>query len=145
MTSGYAGGDAWSTPFAAMRQLRAAWPSRGWSWDTRLSCLSSSFSVELEPKARAAVLLALATEWTPSTVQRAPASLQDVAGRTGGLRPGQMLFSSGAVGSSLSSFAYGLWWPWGDGMTTSTRIGLCGSQATEAAFQRLRELFGVEL
>src|SRR5580704_2931923 len=98
MTSGSMANDAWATPFAAMRQLKGVWPSRGWSWDTRFSCVSSSFTVDHEPKARAVLAAALTTEWSPSSVQRAPQSLQDLATRTGGLRAGQALFSSAPVG-----------------------------------------------
>ena len=43
-----------------------------------------------------------------------------------------------------ANFAYGLWWPWGDGMTTSLRIGLGGSGVREDALQRLRDVFNVE-
>jgi hypothetical protein len=124
-----------------MRELRSASPSRGWSWDTRLSCVTSSFNAEFEPKARAAVVAALSTEWTSVTIQRASPALRDLAERTGGLRAGQLIFSSAAIGAN---FAYGLWWPWGDAMTTSLRIGLGGSGLREDAFQRLRDVFGVE-
>jgi hypothetical protein len=126
----------------AMKELRAAWPARGWSWDGRLSCVSSSFSTELEGKARTAVALALTNEWTSTTLQRAPLPVRDLATRSGGLRAGQMIFAGDTLGAV---FAYGLWWPWGDAMTTSLRIGLAGSHVTEDAFQRLREVFGAEI
>lgn len=57
------------------------------------------------------------------------------------MRAGQLIFSSGTIGPN---FAYGLWWPWGDGMTTSLRIGLGGSSVREDALQRLRDVFSVE-
>jgi len=141
MSTGPVGGDAWSLLFAAMRELRSAWPSRGWSWDTRLSCVTSSFSAELEGKARAAVAVAMSTEWTSVSIQRASPAFRDLAERTGGLRAGQLIFSSATIGAN---FAYGLWWPWGDGMTTSLRIGLGGPSVRDEAFQRLRDVFGVE-
>jgi len=141
MSTGPVVGDAWSLLFGAMKELRVAWPSRGWSWDTRFSCVTSSFNAELDARARTAVAAALATEWTAATIQRASPALRDLAERTGGLRAGQFLFSSGPVGAN---FAYGLWWPWGDAMTTSLRIGLGGSGVREDAFQRLRDVFGVE-
>jgi hypothetical protein len=142
MSTGPVVGDAWSLLFGAMRELRATWPSRGWSWDTRLSCVTSSFNVENDAKARTAVTLALATEWTAATIQRASPALRDLADRTGGLRAGQFIFVSAAIGAN---FGYGLWWPWGDGMTTSLRIGLGGSGLREESFQRLRDVFGVEV
>ncbi len=140
MQSGFA--DSWSVIVRALKDLRASWPTRGWSWDGRLSCVSSSFSTELEPKARAASMVALPSEFTTTTLARAPGYLRELAERTGGLRPGQMLLASAPVGHA---FAYGLWWPWGDGMTTSLRIGLGGAEATQEALQRLRDAFSVEL
>jgi hypothetical protein len=134
--------DAWSTLFAAMKQLRASWPSRGWSWDGRLNCVSSSFAVELEARARAAAAMALKEEWTPASIGRALPAVREVADRAGGLRSGQLMLTSGAV---AASFGYGLWWPWGDGMTTSLRIGLSGPYASSDAMQQLRDVFGVEV
>ena len=135
-------GDSWSLVLRALKELRGSWPTRGWSWDGRLQCVSSSFAAELEPKARAATASALPSEFTSTTLSRAAAPFRDLAERTGGLRAGQMLLVSAPVGHS---FAYGLWWPWGDGMTTSLRIGLGGPDATSDALQGLRDAFGVEL
>ncbi len=143
MSTGLGGGDPLALLFGAMKEVRASWPSYGWSWDARVSCVTSSFSVELEGKARTVAAIALSTEWTPSTIQRAPAHLRELAERTGGLRAGQLLLSSAAIGGAL--FAYGFWWPWGDGMTTSVRIGLGGPGAKPDVLQRLRDTFGVEL
>jgi hypothetical protein len=141
MSTGAVGGS-WAVLFAAMAEVRSAWPARGWSWDNRLSCVSSSFATELEGKARAAAGLALGTEWTSSTIHRAAPGMKALADRTGGLRSGQLILVSAAVGAA---FAYGLWWPWGDGMTTSLRIGLEGVDSSQDAFNRLREAFKVEL
>jgi hypothetical protein len=134
--------ESWSLLFGALKELRTSWPSRGWSWDGHLSCVTSSFSAELDTKARTAAAFALSREWTSTTIQRAPPLLCDLAERTGGLRPGQLLLASAAVGANV---AYGLWWPWGDGMTTSVRIGLGGPDTTSDRLQRLRDVFGVEV
>jgi hypothetical protein len=128
--------------FEAYRKLRAAWPQRGWSWDSRCACISSSFSVELETKAHSAAALALATEWTNKTLPSAPAHLRDVAERCGGLRSGQLLLS-GLTSGRL--FAFGLWWPWGDGMSISLRVGIGGIDESSEVFSRFRDLFGVSL
>jgi hypothetical protein len=142
MANGPFGGERWSALFGAMKELRASWPSRGWSWDKRLSCVTSSFSAELDAKARAAAAIALPIEWTSTTIQRAAAPLRDLAERAGGLRPGQFLLVSNSLDAA---YGYGLWWPWGDGMTTSMRVGLGGPHATQDALQRLRDVFSVEL
>ena len=134
--------DPWGSIFGTLKNLRAAWPTRGWRWDSRLSCVSSSFNVELRPKARTAAAAALPTEWTPSTIQRAPHPIREIAQRTGELRTGQFILVSQMEGPA---FAYGLWWPWGDDITTSIRIGLDGVDVSSDAFQRFRDVFGVEL
>lgn len=142
MVTGPSSKHSWSLLFEALKELRTSWPSRGWSWDGRLSCVTTSFAVEFDAKARAAANVALANEWTSTTIHRAPPILSDLADRAGGLRAGQLLLSSAAVGPNV---AYGLWWPWGDGMTTSMRIGLGGPDASHERFQRLRDVFGVDV
>jgi hypothetical protein len=141
MSTGSPNSDSLSFILGAMKDLRATWPSRGWSWDKRVSCVTSSFVVELEAKARAAAATILPTEWTSTTIGRASPTLREIAERTGGLRAGQIITVSGGAGTG---FAYSLWWPWGDGMTTSARIGLGGSFASESALEKLRDVFGVE-
>jgi hypothetical protein len=139
--AGTASPDSLSFILGALKEMRGTWPSRGWSWDKRVSCVTSSFVVELEAQARTAAAISLPNEWTPGTIGRAPTALREIAERTGGLRSGQLILSSAMPGHG---FAYALWWPWGDGMTTSARIGLGGSFATEGSLQRLRDVFGVE-
>jgi hypothetical protein len=141
MSTGYPSLDSLSLILGAMKELRTAWPSRGWSWDKRVSCVTSSFVVELETKARAAAANLLPVEWTSTTIGRAPTALREIADRTGGLRAGQTITTTSAPGSG---FAYALWWPWGDGMTTSARIGLGGSYGGDSSLEKLRDVFGVE-
>jgi len=129
--------------FVALKRLRTGWPSRGWSWDSRMTCITSSFSTEFETKARAAIAEALTSEWASPAVSKAPAVLREYVDRYGGLRAGQLLFSSGPLGGSL--LAFGLWWPWGDGGTVSFRVGFADVDPGRESYQRLRELFGVQL
>ena len=98
--------------------------------------------MEFEAKARSAIAIALVSEWTSTTIPRAPVPLRDLAERTGGLRAGQTILASVGV---AAGYVYGLWWPWGDGMTTSVRIGLGGHSVTQDTLQHLRNVFGVEL
>src|SRR5690606_1779364 len=41
--------------FEKLGQFRKNWIKGGWSWDSRFSCVASSFNVELESEARAVV------------------------------------------------------------------------------------------
>ncbi|MGH7269341.1 MAG: hypothetical protein ACREJ3_02840, partial [Polyangiaceae bacterium] len=94
------------------------------------------------PRALAAAATALPNEWSMATIQQAIPAIRELAERTGGLRAGQMIFAGAAV---AGAFAYGLWWPWGDGVTTSLRVGLGGTGVREDTLQRLRDVFNVEL
>jgi hypothetical protein len=129
--------------FVALKRLRTGWPSRGWSWDSRMTCITSSFSTEFETKARAAIAEALTSEWASSAISKAPAVLREYVDRYGGLRVSQLLFSSGTLGGSL--VAFGLWWPWGDGGTVSMRVGFADVDPGREPYLRMREIFGVQL
>jgi hypothetical protein len=125
-----------------LRRLRADWPQRGWSWDSRFACVSSSFSVDLEQKNRTLALTAMPAEYTSRSIGSAPPTLREICDRAGGLRSGQFVFIGTAVGRV---FPYGLWWPWGDGMTVSLRVGFGGVDESHEVMNRLREVFGVSL
>lgn len=132
--------DAWQPLFESLGRMKASWPTRGWSWDPRLSCVTSSFTTEQEPQARTAVKIALQNEWSATSIARAPAQLRDVVERCGGVRQGQLVLSTGPI-NGLMVFA--LWWPWGDGETTSCRVGLADADPHKEPYGRFRDVFGV--
>jgi hypothetical protein len=131
---------SWETVFEGLVKLRARWPVRGWSWDSRLVCVSSSFPMEVEDGARAAVREAFGESWTRDTLAKAPPRVKAVAERAGGMRSGQLLLASVDPGGAL---AFGLWWPWGDGMTISLRVGLADVDESSEVSAQFRGLFGV--
>jgi hypothetical protein len=128
--------------FEPLRRLRNEWPQRGWSWDSRVACVSSSFSTDLDQKNRGLALAALPSEFTSRSIVSAPPALREICDRAGGLRSGQLVYAGAPVGRV---FAYGLWWPWGDGMTISLRVGLGGVDESHDLMNQLREVFGVSL
>jgi hypothetical protein len=128
--------------FEPLRRLRNAWPQRGWSWDSRVACVSSSFSADLEQKNRVLALSSMPTEYTSRSIATAPPPVREICDRAGGLRSGQYVFLGTAVGRV---FAYGLWWPWGDGMTISLRVGVGGVDESHDLMNNLRDVFGVQL
>jgi hypothetical protein len=131
----------WEPVLDALKRMRAKWPTRGWSWDSRFICAASSFSGDYEQQARDAIALALPTLWVPTSLSQAPAALRDLAETTGGLRTGQMLFSGG--GSAL--IAFGLWWPWRDQRMVSLRVGFCGVGEMSEPNPHFRDAFGITL
>jgi hypothetical protein len=98
--------------------------------------------VDLEQKNRALALNSMQTEYTPRSISAAPQTLRDICERAGGLRSGQYVFMGAMVGRV---FSYGLWWPWGDGMTISLRVGVGGVDESHDLMNKLRDVFGVSL
>ncbi len=132
--------EAWQPLFERFGKLNGMWPTRGWTWDNRFNCVTSSFTVEQEKAARAAVAELFVEQWSASTIARAPAALREVAERTGGVRSGQVVLAT-ATTAGLTGF--GLWWPWGDGETISLRVGMLEADPAKEPYNKFRDLFGV--
>jgi len=124
--------------FDAFTQLRAKWPKRGWSWDSRLNCVASSFDASVADEAHSVLSQALPTVWAESTMPKASSVLREIGERSGGVRAGQLIYASDPIASVQP---YGLWWPWGNGQTISLRVGLDAATDFNA---KLHELFGTE-
>jgi len=133
---------AWQSLSQNLKKLRASWPMRGWSWDARMTCITSSFSIQFEAEARASAAQGLPMEWTQATLTKAPARLRDLAERSGGVRSGQFVLTGGPLDGL---FAFGLWWPWGNGQTISLRVGLADLEADREPYPQFRDLFAVQL
>ena len=123
--------------FATMTAFRGSWPKRGWSWDTRFSCVASAFSAELADEANTALTPAFPHRWNHKTLTTAPPVIQQIAERTGGVRADQWIYSTN---SNAGAVIYALWWPWGDDTTITLRIGV--PTANPVLEDRLREVFG---
>lgn len=133
-------GDPWQPLFDGLKGMKAKWPTRGFSWDSRHGCVASSFSVQFETQAREAAALAVPAEWTSQNIAKAPPHLRELADRFGGVRSRQLLLVSGPVGGI---YAFGLWWPWDNGMTISMRVGLANVDVEREPYPRLRDVFGI--
>lgn len=120
--------------FAQLGRFRQAWPKKGWSWDYRLNCAASSFHVDLTGECEAALLANFADVFDARTIERAPDSVADVAESSGGIRSDQRIFVMRSTGRLVP---YAMWWPWGDEMTVSLRVGLTGYTG-ESDFQRMQ-------
>jgi len=81
----------------------------------------------------------LPVEWSETTLRKAPPVIHEVADATGGVRADQLLLATSSISGVI---AYGLWWPWGNGVNISLRVGLAGSN-TERDNVKLRTLFRV--
>ncbi|MFO0571347.1 MAG: hypothetical protein U0263_37305 [Polyangiaceae bacterium] len=123
--------------FNQLADFRAKWPKRGWSWDSRFSCVASAFSTELVEEANVALTPTFPNRWNHKTLSSAPPLVQQIAERTGGVRADQWLFATQSSGGAI---IYALWWPWGDDTTITLRIGL--PSPNPSLEDRLRDVFG---
>ncbi len=114
---------------------------KGWSWDSRLSCVASSFGAHNAADARAAIAKGLPTQWTHETISGAPERIQALASRYDGVRKGQLLVTGGHEDALLS---FGMWWPWEESATISFRVGLDVDQSHHH-YARVFTIFGISL
>lgn len=128
-----AGGSATDKLFKTLQRLRAAWPKQGWSWDYRFNCAASSFHVDLTEEAEQALVSVFAETYDHRTLSKAPDFIRELSEEVGGIRSDQRIYTT-RTGGRLSP--YGLWWPWGDEITISMRVGLVG-YVSEQDNQRL--------
>jgi hypothetical protein len=102
------------------RKLLSA--SRGvlsWKWDHRFEAFLAEFSSDKRDEFRSILERDFSNVWDSSNIREAPDIVKMFNNRFGGLRPGQLLFTTDP---SQDVFICGAWWPWGDGRTISLRI-----------------------
>jgi len=140
--------DAWEALFDRLMALRTSWPSRAWTYDRRLKCVTCALTKADEATDMAAVAAFLPASWTAGTLADAPPEVRQAVGACGGLRDGQSVswgaeVLPGAADRTSAPAAFGLWWPWGDAVTISLRIGLHAVDQPEVRYTRLRDAFGI--
>jgi hypothetical protein len=92
-----------------------------WKWDRRFETVLGEFSVEKQEVVRQTLERHLRLTWDSSNVGHAPQVIRAIDDRFGGLRPGQIIFTSDPAGDAL---IFCTWWPWSDGKEISIRIGV---------------------
>lgn len=125
-----------AVPGLLAQMVGPGWPGSPWEWDGRLECVLSTVATAHAPQAQAQLISTLPAVWTAASLGAAPALIQQICARTGGLLPQQQAFS-GELPEGV--FAYGLWWPWGSGANVSIRLGV----THESVLPAVRAAFGV--
>jgi len=120
--------------FAELARFRAAWPKKGWSWDYRLNCVASSFHADLTRECEVALAGSFADVFDQRTIERASDNIIELADAAGGIRSDQRIYVMRSTGRLMP---YAMWWPWGDEITLSLRVGLSG-YVGDADFQRMQ-------
>lgn len=102
-------------------ELVAASGGRPWKWDARFGAVLMEFGAGERDRMQATLRAHFSAVWDSNAIATAPAPAQALAVNYGGLRSGQLLFT---VDLHAQDSLYGVWWPWGDGKTTSIRISM---------------------
>ncbi|HNR87975.1 MAG TPA: hypothetical protein PKM65_06515 [Spirochaetota bacterium] len=92
-----------------------------WQWDDRFEVGLASF----DTSSREAMLAALRERFPlaieAQTLKAAPKDIQKIIKDVFDLKAGQLVFAAEQESDAMLLAA---WWPWGDGQTTSLRIGV---------------------
>lgn len=115
-----------------------------WKWDSRFETVLAEFGAGQKDSIRATLERSLRITWNSSNIGNAPEIVQEINSHLGGLRSGQLLFTSDP---DREAFIFCAWWPWGDGKSISIRIGssfkkLPDSEKAEKV-QLFKEWFGI--
>lgn len=115
-----------------------------WKWDSRFEAVLAEFGVGQKESIRTILERSLGIPWHSSNIGNAPDIVREINSHLGGLRPGQLLFTSDP---NREPFIFCPWWPWDDGEAISIRIGssyvkLSDSEKAEK-IQLFKEWFGI--
>ena len=115
-----------------------------WKWDGRFQAVLAEFSAAKKVDVRTILERSLRNAWESSNIGSAPDRVREISGRLGGLRPGQLLFTSDP---GQETFIFCAWWPWGDNKTISIRIGSSSKKLSDPEkaemVQLLKKWFGI--
>ena len=99
--------------------LSASWGVFSWKWDHRFEAFLTEFSADNGDEFRTILERDFSKVWDSSNIQQAPDIVQMCNNNFGGLRSGQLLFTTD---HSQAVLVCGAWWLWGNGETVSLRI-----------------------
>ena len=115
-----------------------------WKWDRRFETVLAEFGVARKDEIRAILEQNLGAVWESANVGNAPDIVGAIDDRFGGLRPGQIIFTSDP---KLDALIFCTWWPWGNGQDISIRVGPSYKNISESEraknLQKFKLWFGV--
>lgn len=114
-----------------------------WEWEGRFSAALAVIKDPDQHTVLPAVAAQLPHTWDAKSIRSAPRRLVALAGRFGGIHPGQQLLT---VDPETDPLLFALWWPWGGGDTFSLRVTCLVESAEAEALEplaALRACFGV--
>jgi hypothetical protein len=109
-----------------------------WKWDSQFETVLAEFSVDNEDRVRAILECDLSIAWDKSTIRKAPDIVRTIVKNFGGLRSGQLLFTSDP---NQDVIIFGVWWPWGGGKTISIRVAPFDKRLSDSEMAEFIKLF----
>jgi hypothetical protein len=103
-------------------RIHASMPSYyHWQWDTRFNVVLIVIERRDMPGILGFISKEFRGQWNDANIDSAPEAIMSVVNDTFGIQPGQILFNSDDRQDMVLLAA---WWPWGNGVSISLRIGL---------------------
>lgn len=134
-------GSSLSSEEDICKDLFGALHGWSWKWDDRFGAVLAEFGVADQVKVRDVLTRLFSCAWDRSTVDAAPDAVQAVKSHCGGLKPGQLLFTTDP---GREGFIYCAWWPWGNGTSISLRLApFSGKSPGSERIKRFKACFGL--
>jgi hypothetical protein len=92
-----------------------------WQWEDRFGVVMTVFDKIDMDEIRTSVLQGFDQHWDSSNVNDAPEIITSLIKALYGISPGQVLFHTD---QETGIILYAAWWPWGNGVNISLRIGI---------------------
>ncbi len=109
-----------------------------WEFDPRFRAAMAAFPALDQHRVLTALEQGFEGHWNRKQLGQAPPRAVELAGKTGGLRDGQLLLATNAESDPI---LFGLWWPWGGGQTISIRVLFSARTLDEAQKAELLATF----
>ena len=103
-----------------------------WEWESYRKTALRTIQREDADEADKTLRSSLTYVYDYKNLDTAPINVIIYVEQCGGIRPNQRVYVA-PCGDGLSLVV--LWWPWGDGCTTSLRVGLAGNASEESMME----------
>ena len=117
--------------------LSVSEPVLQWKWDARFDAVLTEFTLDNQEIIQSILENHLPHVWDKSSLDQAPASVQKISTRFGGLMSRQLFFTSAQDADFTILCA---WWPWGDGNTISIRLALSYAEPNDSQKSQMIQL-----
>lgn len=109
---------------SSSQQILNELPSRLlWEWDDRFDVPLLVFPKDMEEEIGTVIRRYFPHEWDLNSVKASPPLIRKLLDKIYGIQAGQTVL---AMDTNKEAFLFILYWPWGDGVTISLRVGLTG-------------------